>query len=87
MTELESSASAAGRNIREHLATVYCLTHWEFYIDQKMRLEDKDGKEWLYNEIQNERKNFSKIQHLVHSDLDYLERFNELIKKSEELLK
>jgi hypothetical protein len=70
------------------VVVMYLLTQWEFDINHAITLEsDKEHKDSLYKRIHIEKDNFNKIKHLVHSDLDYRERFDNIIKQSEELLK
>ena len=74
------------QNFNEYdIAINYCMTEWEFYINETIR--HGNNKEYWYQQIQSQRENLRKIEHLAHSDLDYRERVNQIINKSKELIK
>ena len=70
------------------VAINYCMTEWEFNIDQCLTRDfDKEIKEMHYKNIQSQRKNLKKIEHLAHQDMPFTDRINQIIKNSKKLIK
>ena len=77
------------QNFNEYdIAINYCMTEWEFNIDQALKLDfDKEIKETYYKNIQSQRHNLKKIEHLAHQDMPVSDRINQIIKDSKKLIK
>ena len=70
------------------VAIYYCMTEWEFYIDQSLKLNSsKEIKQIHYKNIHSQRNNLKKIEHLAHQDMPFSDRINQIIKNSKTLIK
>ena len=67
------------------VAIWYLITDWEFEIDNAIRTGD--SKEYWHQEIHSQREKLRKIEHLAHQDTNFLDKINQIIKKSKELKK
>jgi hypothetical protein len=72
------------------IAICYCITEWDFEIDQAIKFDS--NKEYIHQQIKSQREKLSKIEHLAHQDLTFQDlsfrkKIDQIVKKSEELLK